>query len=140
MLYDTESTQISVTVPGFVGNYVLKTLTACDSTITMDTEAPSLIWEIYDTHTSGKGFAYSWKVVRLGIPTPDSCHLQMPGRTHNGFMGKWRRGGSTDADSLIFFSYPIQLGYITRIVKWSKRANQLIIGRTPTDTWIFEER
>jgi hypothetical protein len=91
--FDKKSVQISVVLPPFVGNYVLKSLRACDSTYTTDnSSSPNLILEIYDTAVSGKGFAYSWKVSHLGLPTPEGCYPQMPDKTHNGFMGKWLYG------------------------------------------------
>jgi len=123
-----------------VGNYSLKTLNACGFTYTMNTSSPRLIWEIYDTHTDGKGFAYSWKVSFTGLPNPDSCNLRMPERTLNGFMGKWLRGGSTEADSLIYFSVPVQQGYFTSIYRWTKMSNQLIIKPSQDEEWIFVNR
>lgn len=135
-ILDQKSVVISAVLPAFVGDYILDKIQACDSTYTPNNRLPgfpNLLLEIYDTHTFGKGFAYSWKVSSSGLPTPDSCFVQFPGRTHNGFMGKW----GTEADSLLFFSRPIQLGAITQVVKWSMASGQLILEKSQSEIWYF---
>ncbi|NIS26593.1 hypothetical protein GWN42_26215, partial [candidate division KSB1 bacterium] len=115
----------------------LETLQVCDLTYNFNTNSPTLILEIYDTHTFKKGFAYSWKVGSGGISVPDSCHLQMPAFTHNGFMGPW----SAKEDSLLYFSRPVQLGYITQILNWSIRGKFLILQKSSgREIWMFERR
>ncbi|MGF1668871.1 MAG: hypothetical protein ACFCU6_00380 [Balneolaceae bacterium] len=136
-IFDQKTANITAVLPDFVGDYSLKSIQACDSTFTADklnSDSPRLLFKIFDTHTTGKGFAYSWKVSYEGLPEPENCRLQLSKKTHNGFAGKHK-----NEDDRLFLSIPVQLGYFVEIVTWTKSEDRLIFENSSlNERWIFQ--